>query len=272
MGRGPNRGKGGKLNRGAWTALEDKMLTDYVTVHGDRRWSTVAREAGLHRCAKSCRLRWLNYLRPDIKRGNITKEEEDLIIRLHKLLGNRWSLIAGRLPGRTDNEIKNYWHSHLAKKQKVRKFDNKIVNNQKKMNIEKYSELEKPSDLLRNDITMSRFLNGSISLDHARLEDESSKLEHSKSGIDRSPMMTVEGSGQFKMDLLVEDFDLSGINIDISFTRLCDYEASLIGSTCRGRPNEAGEDFFGHSWHWLPEGFLDNWSSEFASREDWNIM
>lgn len=73
---------------------------------------------GLLRCGKSCRLRWMNYLRPDIKRGNIGPEEEDLIIRLHCLLGNRWSLIAGRLPGRTDNEIKNYWNSHLSKKLK----------------------------------------------------------------------------------------------------------------------------------------------------------
>ncbi|KAH7519460.1 hypothetical protein FEM48_Zijuj08G0038500 [Ziziphus jujuba var. spinosa] len=58
----------------------------------------------------------MNYLRPDIKRGNITPDEDDLIIRLHSLLGNRWSLIAGRLPGRTDNEIKNYWNTHLSKR------------------------------------------------------------------------------------------------------------------------------------------------------------
>ncbi|URE25825.1 myb-like DNA-binding domain containing protein [Musa troglodytarum] len=73
-------------------------------------------ESGLKRCGKSCRLRWLNYLRPDIKRGNITEDEENLIVRLHALLGNRWSLIAGRLPGRTDNEIKNYWNTYLGKK------------------------------------------------------------------------------------------------------------------------------------------------------------
>ncbi|KAK6262866.1 hypothetical protein QUC31_008682 [Theobroma cacao] len=104
------------MNKGAWTAEEDRKLAEYIKIHGAKRWKTIAIKAGLSRCGKSCRLRWLNYLRPNIKRGNISDEEEDLILRLHKLLGNRWSLIAGRLPGRTDNEIKNYWNSHLSKK------------------------------------------------------------------------------------------------------------------------------------------------------------
>uniref|UniRef100_A0A6N2MZQ9 Uncharacterized protein n=1 Tax=Salix viminalis TaxID=40686 RepID=A0A6N2MZQ9_SALVM len=103
-------------NKGAWTAEEDRKLAEVIAIHGAKRWKTVAAKAALNRCGKSCRLRWLNYLRPNIKRGNISDQEEDLILRLHKLLGNRWSLIAGRLPGRTDNEIKNYWNSHLSKK------------------------------------------------------------------------------------------------------------------------------------------------------------
>ncbi|GLT75976.1 hypothetical protein SLA2020_476640 [Shorea laevis] len=115
MGRSPCCFKEG-MKRGAWTATEDQILIDYIKAHGEGKWRKIPKEAGLKRCGKSCRLRWLNYLRPDIKRGNITHDEEDLIIRLHKLLGNRWSLIAGRLPGRTDNEIKNYWNSCLSKK------------------------------------------------------------------------------------------------------------------------------------------------------------
>lgn len=120
MGRSPCCSKEG-LNRGAWTAIEDKILSGYIKTHGEGRWRNLPKEAGLKRCGKSCRLRWLNYLRPNIKRGNISEDEEELIIRLHRLLGNRWSLIAGRLPGRTDNEIKNYWNTNLGKKAKREK-------------------------------------------------------------------------------------------------------------------------------------------------------
>ncbi|XP_020240413.1 myb-related protein 308 [Cajanus cajan] len=104
------------INKGAWSKQEDQKLIDYIRVHGEGCWRSIPKAAGLHRCGKSCRLRWLNYLRPDIKRGIFAEDEEDLIIKLHALLGNRWSLIAGRLPGRTDNEVKNYWNSHIRRK------------------------------------------------------------------------------------------------------------------------------------------------------------
>ncbi|KAG9146959.1 hypothetical protein Leryth_005216 [Lithospermum erythrorhizon] len=115
MGKAPCCSKVG-LHRGPWSSNEDMLLTNYIQTHGEGQWKALPKKAGLLRCGKSCRLRWMNYLRPGIKRGNISSDEEDLIIRLHKLLGNRWSLIAGRLPGRTDNEIKNYWNTHLIKK------------------------------------------------------------------------------------------------------------------------------------------------------------
>ncbi|KAJ8900635.1 hypothetical protein K2173_025412 [Erythroxylum novogranatense] len=117
MGRAPCCSKVG-LHRGPWTPREDTLLTKYVQAHGEGHWRSLPKNAGLLRCGKSCRLRWMNYLRPDIKRGNITPDEDDIIIRMHSLLGNRWSLIAGRLPGRTDNEIKNYWNTHLSKQLK----------------------------------------------------------------------------------------------------------------------------------------------------------
>ncbi|TKY59049.1 Transcription repressor MYB4 [Spatholobus suberectus] len=105
-----------ELNKGAWSKQEDQKLIDYINKHGEVCWRTLPQAAGLLRCGKSCRLRWINYLRPDLKRGNFAEDEEDLIIKLHALLGNRWSLIAGRLPGRTDNEVKNYWNSHIRRK------------------------------------------------------------------------------------------------------------------------------------------------------------
>nr|AUQ44163.1 MYB transcription factor [Narcissus tazetta subsp. chinensis] len=132
--------KGGcpkELKRGAWTSEEDRMLSDYIKDHGTGRWRSLPADAGLNRCGKSCRLRWLNYLRPDIKRGNITEEEEELIIRLHKLLGNRWSLIAGRLPGRTDNEIKNHWNTNLRKKLTGKVSENQSSPRAKKVSVEK---------------------------------------------------------------------------------------------------------------------------------------
>lgn len=115
MGRSPCCEKA-HTNKGAWTKEEDDRLISYIRSHGEGCWRSLPKAAGLLRCGKSCRLRWINYLRPDLKRGNFTEEEDELIIKLHSLLGNKWSLIAGRLPGRTDNEIKNYWNTHIRRK------------------------------------------------------------------------------------------------------------------------------------------------------------
>ncbi|XP_052183335.1 transcription factor MYB114 [Diospyros lotus] len=104
-----------RIKKGLWKPEEDMILKSYVEAYGEGKWATISQQSGLLRSGKSCRLRWKNYLRPNIKRGQMSDEEKDLIIRLHKLLGNRWSLIAGRLPGRTDNEVKNYWNTHLSK-------------------------------------------------------------------------------------------------------------------------------------------------------------
>ncbi|KAF3321526.1 myb-related protein Zm1 [Carex littledalei] len=140
-GRAPCCAKVG-LNRGSWTPEEDFRLITYIQKYGHANWRALPKQAGLLRCGKSCRLRWINYLCPDIKRGNFTKEEEETVIRLHKLLGNKWSKIASCLPGRTDNEIKNVWNTHLKKK--VAKKD---ANETKK----KPGETQKPSSSTTTD-------------------------------------------------------------------------------------------------------------------------
>ncbi|XP_049394537.1 transcription factor MYB15-like [Solanum stenotomum] len=101
------------IKKGAWSPEEDQKLKDYVMRFGIWNWNLMPKFAGLSRTGKSCRLRWMNYLRPDVKRGPFTMEERETVIKMHQQLGNRWATIAGKLPGRTDNEVKNFFHTHL---------------------------------------------------------------------------------------------------------------------------------------------------------------
>ncbi|KAH0649184.1 hypothetical protein KY290_033208 [Solanum tuberosum] len=151
MGRKPCCSKEG-LKKGSWTKKEDLLLTEYIKDYGEGTgWRSLPKKAGLLRCGKSCRLRWVNYLKPGLNRGTFTPEEDDLIVRLYTLLGSRWSLIAGRISGRTDNDIKNYWNTSLLKKLKAQGNEPRKHKSQEKKRRRKKEKSNVSSQINRKD-------------------------------------------------------------------------------------------------------------------------
>ncbi|KAG2268666.1 hypothetical protein Bca4012_070936 [Brassica carinata] len=167
------------LKKGAWTPEEDQKLISYLNNHGEGGWRTLPEKAGLKRCGKSCRLRWANYLRPDIKRGEFTEDEELSIISLHALHGNKWSDIARGLPGRTDNEIKNYWNTHI-KKRLIKKGVDPVTH---KSLISETSKSENLPEILNNQNIIQTTISSNDDLgnnEKVKNEDKKSRLSSAR--------------------------------------------------------------------------------------------
>ncbi|KAM3373752.1 transcription factor MYB13 [Capsicum galapagoense] len=221
MGRTPCCEKLG-LKRGPWSKEEDDLLINYINKNGHPNWRALPKLAGLLRCGKSCRLRWTNYLKPDIKRGNFTNEEEDTIIKLHQVLGNRWSTIAARLPGRTDNEIKNIWHTRLKKKiSKSQAHKTPELQEETSMETSKSDEQNLDTHLEPENSNLDIHLESDNSKDNSEIsspktnneiQQQSSSSVHSSSSISSSSedacsnttATSPELTDQFMLDNLVE--------------------------------------------------------------------
>lgn len=181
-----------KLRKGLWSPEEDEKLLRYITKYGHGCWSSVPKQAGLQRCGKSCRLRWINYLRPDLKRGTFSQQEENLIIELHAVLGNRWSQIAAQLPGRTDNEIKNLWNSCLKKKLRQKGID--------PSNHKPLFQVDNQEDKISAANTSKNSVNASNEVNIHKGNDSKFDFLSSKMNNDNSNFITITPTKEFFVD------------------------------------------------------------------------
>ncbi|XP_022973896.1 transcription factor DUO1-like [Cucurbita maxima] len=129
------------LRKGPWKLEEDEVLLNHVKRFGPRDWSSIRSKGLLQRTGKSCRLRWVNKLRPNLKNGcKFTAEEERIVIELQAQFGNKWAKIATYLPGRTDNDVKNFWSSRQKRLARL------LQNSTTPSKLQRSTRKEKPVD------------------------------------------------------------------------------------------------------------------------------
>ncbi|KAL3749898.1 hypothetical protein ACJRO7_010943 [Eucalyptus globulus] len=218
-----------KLRKGLWSPEEDEKLLNYIAKFGLGCWSSVPKLAGLQRCGKSCRLRWINYLRPDLKRGAFSQQEESLIIELHAVLGNRWSQIAAHLPGRTDNEIKNLWNSGLKKKLRQNGID---PNSHKPLSLFENSDQQK----------FHAIYEASVASTKPNLSQASSTSSSQNLRVTPSPELSFKRPGIVDDGSFITCFPPAGMVGELCFQHLkCSGTMGLLASS---------DTALHHDWNW----------------------
>ncbi|KAL5998175.1 hypothetical protein ACLOJK_009113 [Asimina triloba] len=254
MGRAPCcSGEHAGLKKGPWSHEEDEKLRSFVLENPNTSWRLVPPKAGLLRCGKSCRLRWMNYLRPDIKRGNFTPEEEKLIVQLHAAVGNKWAVIASQLPGRTDNEIKNLWNTKLRKflvlkginpithqplcspffsdfvKQWIKSFENLIISGLVSQSSTVNTSISTTTDINDNHIPLDAFLSPLVSFDRPS-SAEASYQPCAFDGRSRNSSWAA-ASSHSNEGSLIDDFLWGDVSLP---NNLSDYLKDDVGNSASG--------------------------------------
>ncbi|XP_009790938.1 transcription factor MYB15-like [Nicotiana tabacum] len=206
-----------EVKKGAWSPEEDQKLKSYIMRYGIWNWSRMPKFAGLSRTGKSCRLRWINYLNPDVKKGPFTMEERETVIKMYQELGSRWSAIAAKLPGRTDNDVKNFFYTHLKKHMGMQK-DALLKSNVRRKRVEKTKKAQERPVLFVaiNNLTIGTSSNDSlISPDISSSGSSSSSIntfgKNQKMNIDMENTVILESNPethQSDHSLSIESLDL----------------------------------------------------------------
>jgi hypothetical protein len=93
------------VTKGQWSREEDELLLSIVGQKQFKNWGHVAKSIP-GRSAKQCRERYNGHLDPSLTKGNWTKREDERLMEMVQEVGCRWSAIARKMPGRTDNQVK----------------------------------------------------------------------------------------------------------------------------------------------------------------------